>query len=43
MWGKCVNAGQTCVAPDYVLIPRSAEDALVNALKDACVPLANPL
>ncbi|OJA12078.1 hypothetical protein AZE42_02179 [Rhizopogon vesiculosus] len=35
MWGKCVNAGQTCVAPDYVLIPRSAEDALVKALKDA--------
>lgn len=20
-WGKCVNAGQTCVAPDYVLLP----------------------
>ncbi|KAG0693731.1 Aldehyde/histidinol dehydrogenase [Suillus ampliporus] len=35
MWGKCVNAGQTCVAPDYVLVPRSAEDALVKALKDA--------
>ncbi|KAG1748357.1 Aldehyde/histidinol dehydrogenase [Suillus paluster] len=35
MWGKCVNAGQTCVAPDYVLVPRSAEDAFVKALKDA--------
>lgn len=20
MWGKCVNAGQTCIAPDYVLV-----------------------
>jgi aldehyde dehydrogenase (NAD+) len=20
LWGKCVNAGQTCIAPDYVLI-----------------------
>jgi acyl-CoA reductase-like NAD-dependent aldehyde dehydrogenase len=39
MWGKCVNAGQTCVAPDYVLVPRSAEDALLKALKDVCVHL----
>ena len=22
-WGKCINAGQTCVAPDYVLIHES--------------------
>ena len=22
MWGKSFNAGQTCVAPDYVLVPR---------------------
>ncbi|KAG2356069.1 Aldehyde/histidinol dehydrogenase [Suillus spraguei] len=21
MWGRCVNAGQTCIAPDYVLVP----------------------
>lgn len=35
MWGKCVNAGQTCVAPDYILIPRSSEDAFIKALKDA--------
>lgn len=35
MWGKCANAGQTCVAPDYVLVPRSSEDAFVKALKDA--------
>lgn len=34
MWGKCANAGQTCVAPDYVLIPRSSEDAFIKALKD---------
>jgi aldehyde dehydrogenase (NAD+) len=20
MWGKCVNAGQTCIAPDYVYV-----------------------
>ncbi|KAI6108623.1 NAD-aldehyde dehydrogenase [Pisolithus croceorrhizus] len=26
MWGKCVNAGQTCVAPDYILVPEDAQD-----------------
>ena len=24
--GKCFNAGQTCVAPDYVLVPREKRD-----------------
>lgn len=37
MWGKCVNAGQTCVAPDYVLVPESAQDLVVRALKEAFV------
>lgn len=31
-WGKCVNAGQTCVAPDYVLVHHSREETLVEAL-----------
>ncbi len=34
-WGKFVNAGQTCVAPDYVLVDRSIEAAFVTALGDA--------
>ncbi|KFN50561.1 coniferyl aldehyde dehydrogenase [Arenimonas composti] len=29
--GKCFNAGQTCVAPDYVLVPRAERDAFVRA------------
>ncbi len=29
--GKLVNAGQTCVAPDYVLVPRRSRDAFVAA------------
>jgi aldehyde dehydrogenase (NAD+) len=37
--GKCTNAGQTCVAPDYVLVPKDFQDTLVQALKDACVVL----
>lgn len=32
-WGKCLNAGQTCVAPDYVLIARNRRDAFIGALK----------
>jgi aldehyde dehydrogenase (NAD+) len=32
-WGKFVNAGQTCIAPDYVLVHESQEEALVTALE----------
>ena len=28
--GKLLNAGQTCIAPDYVLCPRDAQDAFVT-------------
>jgi aldehyde dehydrogenase (NAD+) len=31
-WGKFVNAGQTCIAPDYVLVERSVHDQFVAAL-----------
>jgi coniferyl-aldehyde dehydrogenase len=30
-FGKLLNAGQTCIAPDYVLCPRQVEDAFVDA------------
>jgi coniferyl-aldehyde dehydrogenase len=30
-FGKCFNAGQTCVAPDYVLVPRAQRDEFVRA------------
>lgn len=33
--GKTFNAGQTCVAPDYVLAPRASLDAAVDALESA--------
>ncbi|KAF8221246.1 NAD-aldehyde dehydrogenase [Tricholoma matsutake] len=33
LWGKFANAGQTCVAPDYVLVPKSCQDKFVEALK----------
>jgi aldehyde dehydrogenase (NAD+) len=31
-WGKFMNAGQTCIAPDYVLVHRDREDELVREL-----------
>lgn len=34
-WGKFVNAGQTCVAPDHVLVERGAEQPLLDALAGA--------
>jgi acyl-CoA reductase-like NAD-dependent aldehyde dehydrogenase len=33
MVGKCLNAGQTCIAPDYVLLPRGSEGAFVDAAR----------
>ena len=32
-WGKFLNAGQTCVAPDYVLIDNSRKDEFIHELK----------
>jgi aldehyde dehydrogenase (NAD+) len=34
-WGKFTNAGQTCVAPDYVLVHRRVKDELVEGLRTA--------
>ncbi|MCP3136215.1 aldehyde dehydrogenase family protein [Pyxidicoccus xibeiensis] len=32
-WGKFINSGQTCVAPDYVFVHASRERELVEAMK----------
>ncbi len=32
-WGKCLNAGQTCVAPDYLLIERPLYETFLSELK----------
>ncbi|MSO59948.1 MAG: aldehyde dehydrogenase family protein [Ilumatobacteraceae bacterium] len=32
-WGKWLNAGQTCVAPDYVLVHESVHDKLIVELQ----------
>lgn len=32
IWGKLLNAGQTCVAPDYVLVQKSVKDRLIKQM-----------
>ncbi len=34
-WGKFLNAGQTCVAPDFVLVQRGVRDRFLAALKNS--------
>tara|TARA_R110001583_G_scaffold123082_1_gene274429 strand:+ start:48224 stop:49594 length:1371 start_codon:yes stop_codon:yes gene_type:complete len=33
VWAKFLNAGQTCVAPDYVLVDKSIEEIFLEELK----------
>ena len=33
VWGKFLNAGQTCIATDYILVHKDVKDRLINALK----------
>ena len=48
VFGKYLNCGQTCVAPDYVLCQRSVKEALIRELKAqiqaqyGSEPLSNP-
>lgn len=30
IWGKLVNCGQTCIAPDYVLIDKNSQDVFID-------------
>jgi aldehyde dehydrogenase (NAD+) len=32
-WGKLINTGQTCIAPDYLLVHRQIKDSLVDRIK----------
>jgi aldehyde dehydrogenase (NAD+) len=33
VWGKCLNAGQTCIAPDYVLVDQAVAGELVDQIR----------
>ena len=32
-WGKCLNSGQTCIAPDYLFLHKDIKDAFVEAFR----------
>ncbi len=34
-WGKLINAGQTCIAPDYMLVPRAETERFVQAMSSS--------
>ena len=38
-WGKSLNAGQTCIAPDYLLIHPEVKEQFIAAFKRAVVEL----
>ncbi|MGB7786905.1 MAG: aldehyde dehydrogenase [Salinimicrobium sp.] len=47
-WGKFINAGQTCIAPDYILVDAAIKEEFIEALKQAIMslygtdPIASP-
>lgn len=34
-WGKTINAGQTCIAPDYLFVHRSVKEPLFEKIREA--------
>jgi len=39
IWGKTINAGQTCIAPDYVFVHENVKEKLIQEMKNALVLL----
>ena len=33
VWGKCINAGQTCIAPDYMFVHHDIKEALLDRMR----------
>ncbi len=42
VWGKFVNLGQTCIAPDYILLHQSCRDTFIMELKVALQKMYDP-
>ncbi|GAB3497174.1 aldehyde dehydrogenase family protein [Spirosoma knui] len=41
-WGKCLNNGQTCIAPDYLLVHESVKQSLMQAMQTAIAAMYRP-
>lgn len=39
LWGKLINNGQTCIAPDYLLVDRRLEKELIKSFKETLIKL----
>lgn len=48
IWGKTINSGQTCIAPDYLFVHQKVRNKLIELLKEETVkmfgdiPIENP-
>jgi acyl-CoA reductase-like NAD-dependent aldehyde dehydrogenase len=44
VWGKFINAGQTCIAPDYILVKKDLKEDLITNLQNTITTFygANP-
>lgn len=43
IWGKCTNAGQTCVAPDFVYVDKEIKQQLVEEMIKAIKEFYGPI
>ncbi|WP_342668707.1 aldehyde dehydrogenase family protein [endosymbiont 'TC1' of Trimyema compressum] len=34
VWGKLINSGQICIAPDYLLVNKNIKNELIESLKN---------
>lgn len=41
-WGKTINAGQTCIAPDYLLVHQSVKEELLHKIGEAINGMYGP-
>ncbi|WP_018621382.1 aldehyde dehydrogenase family protein [Spirosoma luteum] len=41
-WGKCLNNGQTCIAPDYLLVHASIKEPFMQALRGSLTAMYSP-
>lgn len=37
VWGKFLNGGQTCIAPDFVIVKKSVKNSLITSLKEEII------
>ena len=37
LWGKLINVGQTCIAPDYIFVHKSIKESFIEKLKSTVV------